>query len=406
MDVPSRGPAARLQFLDAVRGIAALSVAFGHRAEGTIPGFGHFDATGFRFGQFGVILFFLCSGFIIPASLERHGSLVRFWISRCFRLFPLYWAVLTAALVLHVLGRYELPAAYLADPAAATAANATMLQAFLHEPLALGLSWTLAFEMGFYVAMSGLFVAGLNRRSPALAALLLACVVALAAHSAGASRLVVGATVIVPLAIAAVIVTRVPRRRLPVLPLLAVLGALLLFNDFYAPWFCALLFASMFTGTALHRWSTGRLGTREAAALYLGAIVVTTGACALDADRASFAPTVLAAYVAFGAALALRRRAFPRPLVRLGVISYSLYLVHPLVYGMLGNALTQPVAVRLVALVGALALSVGLSAITYRWIEAPMIALGHELATRWARRQGTFPAADRPAFGGAAPDRR
>ena len=35
-------------------------------------------------------VFFLVSGYIIPASLERKGSVRGFWVSRAFRLYPLY----------------------------------------------------------------------------------------------------------------------------------------------------------------------------------------------------------------------------------------------------------------------------------------------------------------------------
>ena len=71
-----------------------------HGAAAYVSGTAEFDSHIFRFGQFGVVLFFLCSGFIIPASLERHGSLQGFWISRFFRLYPIYWVATLAALAL------------------------------------------------------------------------------------------------------------------------------------------------------------------------------------------------------------------------------------------------------------------------------------------------------------------
>ncbi|MCW2986380.1 MAG: acyltransferase, partial [Conexibacter sp.] len=196
-DRAQAGIGPRLEFLDALRGLAALAVAFGHRAEGMIGGFVHFDAHVFRFGQFGVVLFFLCSGFIIPASLERHGSLRRFWISRFFRLYPLYWLALAAALALHLAGRFGLTPDYEHHVVVATAANVTMMQAFISQPLLIGLSWTLAFEMGFYLMVSGLFLAGAHRRSLALAGTLVALALALALHSAGAPLPLVGLALLV-----------------------------------------------------------------------------------------------------------------------------------------------------------------------------------------------------------------
>src|SRR5215207_8165281 len=148
-----------------MRGLAALSVAFAHRGEGVFDSYATFNDGTFRLGFFGVVLFFLCSGFIIPASLERYGSLKRFWISRFFRLFPLYWFAVLACLLLHLAGLYELSSAYTNQPVESTLANLTMIQAFLGEPLAIGLSWTLAFEMFFYFIVSALFVVGLDRKS-------------------------------------------------------------------------------------------------------------------------------------------------------------------------------------------------------------------------------------------------
>jgi peptidoglycan/LPS O-acetylase OafA/YrhL len=39
-------------------------------------------------GQYGVFVSFLVSGYIVPASLERRGSVRGFWVSRAFRLYP------------------------------------------------------------------------------------------------------------------------------------------------------------------------------------------------------------------------------------------------------------------------------------------------------------------------------
>ena len=46
-------------------------------------------------GGHGVELFFMISGFLIPASLVRHGSLARFFFDRVLRIMPVF-------LVLHV----------------------------------------------------------------------------------------------------------------------------------------------------------------------------------------------------------------------------------------------------------------------------------------------------------------
>jgi peptidoglycan/LPS O-acetylase OafA/YrhL len=381
-----------------LRAIAALSVAFSHRAEGTIPGFGSFDAEAFRFGQFGVVLFFLCSGFIIPATVERYDSLKRFWINRFYRLFPLYWVAISAVLALHLLGRYELPPAYTAHPVEATAANLTMLQAFLHEPLAIGLTWTLAFELAFYAMVSVLYIGRIHRRSVPVAGLMLSLALLCTLHTAGTPRPLLGLVGLVVVVLGLRLLLAVePKRRLVV----AVLGALmlpLLFNGYYGAWFGVLLFATMFTGAVLYRWFEGTVSTATAAIVLVAALGLSVLDTALNAGRQSFIATFIAAYLVFAAALLLRRRSFPRPLLRLGVISYSLYLLHPLVYGVMGNALGEAPALRMLALIGALVFSVALAELGYRFVERPMIARGRTLTGRPKRRPDATSDPPRPPY--------
>ena len=49
----------------------------------------------FNTSRYGIMVFFLVSGYIIPASLERQACVRTFWIGRVFRIYPL-WAVVIA----------------------------------------------------------------------------------------------------------------------------------------------------------------------------------------------------------------------------------------------------------------------------------------------------------------------
>src|SRR5579872_736183 len=80
----------RLAWLDAMRGFAALCVVFDHSSYHVLTSLRGFLYHWFDFGQYGVFVFFLVSGYIIPASLERKGSVRGFWTGRVFRLYPPY----------------------------------------------------------------------------------------------------------------------------------------------------------------------------------------------------------------------------------------------------------------------------------------------------------------------------
>ncbi|MDQ1519448.1 MAG: hypothetical protein QOI55_521, partial [Actinomycetota bacterium] len=165
----ARVASGRLTFLDSVRGLAAFAVLLQHGFAFYFPSFNRFAATRFDFGRMGVALFFLTSGFIIPVSLERGGSLKRFWTSRFFRLYPLYWLSLALVLLLSTVQPDALFAGFSDHIVRNTLVNITMFQEFVHVPHAIQLYYTLTLEMVFYLSCSVLFAIGLLRRSVALA---------------------------------------------------------------------------------------------------------------------------------------------------------------------------------------------------------------------------------------------
>src|SRR4051812_20055998 len=90
---------ARLGWLDGLRAVAVLLVLYAHLSRYLIRGAREVSSEWLHAGTAGVMLFFLVSGYIIPASLERHGSLRSFWVSRLWRLLPLYLVVSVLVLV-------------------------------------------------------------------------------------------------------------------------------------------------------------------------------------------------------------------------------------------------------------------------------------------------------------------
>lgn len=375
-----------------------MAVVVQHAMELVWPAWARFSVSWFRPGEFGVVLFFLCSGFIIPASLERHGSQARFWIGRFFRLYPLYWFALAAVVVLHYgFGRYPLDPVFLAHPLRGIAANATMAQDFLGVPLALGQSWSLAYELAFYGIVSALFVAGVHKRSApialggfALAALPAATRVrgvALAHMGPKLALALVVATLGAAVAVAWLARSAGPSRWLAVAITVVVVPLVLNRPENFRT--TGFLFATLFTGTVLYRVTAGQVSAATAVGVLaagVAAIVLLSVTTRFDAPpganlRRAEITTYIGAYAVFIAALAARAGRFPKSLVYLGTISYSLYLNHSLViYAMGWKAHSAVVTVSL--WVG---LSIVLSAVTYRLIERPGIDLGHRLGRAAAR---------------------
>jgi peptidoglycan/LPS O-acetylase OafA/YrhL len=128
--------------------------------------------------------------------------------------------------------------------------------------------------------------------------------------------------------------------------------------------------------------------------------------------------SVLLAGATFGVGLAVRKVRIPRWCAWLGVISYSVYLLHPLVFDayrsipVLHRKHTMPDQFLFFA--GLLAVIIGLSALTYYLVEKPMQRLGRRVAA-WAgyatetgsvdgasTRDGAPPAASRSASSSTA----
>jgi hypothetical protein len=102
--------------------------------------------------------------------------------------------------------------------------------------------------------------------------------------------------------------------------------------------------------------------------------------------QVQWATSVLLAGATFGLGLALSGRRVPRWCAWLGMISFSVYLLHPLVFDAyrsvpaLHRRHTMPDQVLLFA--GCVAVIIALSAATYYLVEKPMQQLGRRLSGR------------------------
>ncbi|WP_328808023.1 acyltransferase family protein [Nonomuraea antri] len=378
---PARTAAARLAWLDALRGIGALAVVAEHVLPWFLPSLRPYW---FNLGVYGILVFFLVSGYIIPASLERHGDVRAFWTGRAFRLYPLYLAVIVLVLAVSpwVPVREQVP-----RDGSAVAAHATMLLDVVNVGGVADTMWTLSYEMVFYLLVTALFLVRGHERSAPLSVAFAAAAVLIGLAVPGA--LVVGGWVayascaLFAAGLACVVSGRL---RTPAACLLALMGVLMLLFTSRVPWLGTAVLGVMFAGTALYRWErgTGRLWPVAVTA----ALVAVAPVWAIESGWWWVQPdvwitTIALAALTFGVAMALRGRRVPRVLTWLGVISYSLYLVHhPLLryfVEITGDLRRAELAHQLTMAALALALILAVSALTYRFVERPMQELGRRL---------------------------
>ncbi|WP_329386288.1 acyltransferase [Streptomyces sp. NBC_01351] len=404
--------ASRLGWLDALRGLAALSVALYHLGlpfqwvpYGTrLP---HYLDP----GVFGVLLFFLVSGYIIPASLERRGDMRAFWVGRVFRIYPAVILTVVASLLILPRNHTVVDSYVFAHPLLSLVGNGLMLQDMMGVTNGLGVLWTLTFEMVFYYFVTALFALGWHRKSAGLAvgfaavALVLGGWIALGTLSvdpASTRHLVLACATVVVMAMACIMTGK---------PALAKIGGLLLgglglvlitLNSRAAAFETMMIFATMFAGTVLYRWEHGQI-ERTQAILTCG-FVVTCGFLTgymynhgqtlwrtFTGSWMAWSFAYVAAWAVFIAGMLLRKRRFPRWLSWLGAISFSLYLLHnPVIHGMHwmldGRDPIESRTGQVVLFAGFMAVLVGVSWLSYRLVELPFQNLGRRVLKSVSRR--------------------
>ena len=349
----------RWLFLDAIRGIAAMAVVLQHVLWYLSPRFENTFATIWSPGRFGVVAFFIVSGFIVPRSLEQRGDVIGFWVSRFWRLVPAYWFSLLFLAILPVAG-IEMHSA--GDPTSIKQwiANLTMLQGFVRVPDFNPVAWTLGLEMVLYGAITIAFIKGFLSRTWAISLALLG--------------LLGGGSIILPVCF---------HIRFPA-------GA-------------AAVFGSIIAGLALFRWFSGALSKKEALAINLLCVVVTVGSAVVNYSPTRLAsdplqPTQFCAifsaitgYTFFLGMIALRDRQFPKWVLWLGKVSYSLYLLHPIALAVIPNNGNNVVTGVL-----QIGLSVALAWFGYECIEVPCLDMAKRRLAKSANNLSLESTLDHP----------
>jgi peptidoglycan/LPS O-acetylase OafA/YrhL len=297
----------RLAGLDGIRGLAALYVVFNHIFLRTFPGYPVDHAPDwagwFIYGRFAVVVFILLSGFSLALSPARHGwrldGIARFAYRRARRILPAYWAAL--ALSLAVAWLIVPPPGQLPPTFTSVLGNGLLVQNILLAPTPNRSFWSMAVEAQLYLFFPLLL---------------------LTVRRLGAVVMVATVTLIV--AAVGIVGPHVPK-----LDTFLIQSA----PDLAALFALGILAAGIVVASRAHRsWPWGWLAL-AAAAPALALIWLRGSVWTLDhlywVDL-TLGPAIacLLAALASGHAAPLLRLLDSRPLRRLGLSSYSLYLLH------------------------------------------------------------------------------
>ncbi len=153
-------PSDRLQNLDIFRAIAALAVCFFHFQRESLTGGTLYEKI-FQYGHYGVDIFFVISGYVIPLALLKKRFRLRdtgiFLQARFFRLYPAY--ILAAFLTMGLwYASAWVPGFRGSAPPPLTwpqvLANLTLSCDFFHLDWFGVVFWTLAIEAQYYVVVA------------------------------------------------------------------------------------------------------------------------------------------------------------------------------------------------------------------------------------------------------------
>jgi peptidoglycan/LPS O-acetylase OafA/YrhL len=268
--------------------------------------------------------------------------------------------------------------------------------------------WSLSYEMIFYLLLTALFMARVHKRSSRYALGFAVAAVALGGilpqayftNNVATPRVIALVADLIVLTGLAVAVALRGMPRLLGAALAAVVGlALLAFNGGWIwPWEALSILALMFTGTMLYRAEQGEYPWRRAIPIAVSVLALAIaagmwhshawgmGAHAELLWERRWLTSFLFAGLTFAAGLALRHARWPRFLTWLGLISYSLYLLHPLLIEIYHHMqwTRQHHHFWLQALIAAafMTILIGLCSLTYLLVERPMQNAGRRLA-RW-----------------------
>jgi peptidoglycan/LPS O-acetylase OafA/YrhL len=376
-DAGGASSADRIDVIDGLRGVAILMVIFRHAFFDSLasPGFGMawfggipvFPFTLLSNTWMGVNLFFLDSGFVLylpfasgRRRIEGRADVAALYLRRAWRLFPLYYLMLAACLVLDATTLHLVRAPWFEIPAYATFTFPFFAETW--QPRPNGTLWSIGVEVWFSVAFP--FLVLLVRRIGMARFVVLAVAIALVtrylayAHHLGVQN------------------TKTLNTLADSLPgrlddfALGMAAAAILAHDrgagerWIGPSVAAFASLALFTASA---W----LYDRD---LIFGPVSTAVAVGGYFMANVAFFLLLLAALRSTGP---LRRVLTFAPLRAAGIGCYSLYLVHaPLAWIFRGP--------RLALVPAFLVATFAIAFVTYRFVEKPGMLRGKRVAARLA----------------------
>jgi peptidoglycan/LPS O-acetylase OafA/YrhL len=343
-------PRQRLAGLDGVRGLAALFVVVNHVFERAFPGYpvdrAPFWAAWFIYGRFAVVVFIVLSGFSLALAPARHGwrlgELARFAHRRARRIVPPYWAALAFALAVAWL--VARPPGEGVPGAKSVLVNGLLVQNLVGAPTPNRSFWSIAVEAQLYVVFPLLLL--MVRRWGAVAMVAAVTVVVVAVGILGPRAFVIQSP--------------------PDLAALFALGVVT--AGVVAP------------GSARRSWPWARLALAAAVPVlatiwWLGSVRTLNHLLWVDLALGPAVACLLAG-LATGRPAPLLRLLAARPIRRLGLSSYSLYLTHgPIVVvvyeKLVAGRVPQGVPAFLVSLAVTLPLAIAFARVFAAVFETP-----------------------------------
>ena len=156
--IESKSNPQRILELDVLRGLAALAVVCVHfTTTYTMEYFPPYPTLfDFSAGCYGVHLFFMISGFVIFMTLEKTKRPFDFVVSRFSRLYPSYWVAVILTFTLVKI--FQLPLVLGQVSIKEALVNLTMFHEWFNMHNVDRVYWTLTVELSFYILMLIVFL--------------------------------------------------------------------------------------------------------------------------------------------------------------------------------------------------------------------------------------------------------